>query len=236
MTKTMKTILSIAMSLPLVGCFNSSSDELLLNKISNLEAQIRDIKVNGVGQKLEKKEELAKSIVSNPRFGNVAAYVIAKERRSTNDVAFINQLLSVHQEMAREEDRVSMYKVLFANGVQSVKNKVLPNQPNMVGYLVRDDWQLVVPKTSNFAYDFPYNAYELFQYEKLTYTDSVCNDGFTPFALHALLTKKGYEGELPEVTIQNEKNSWRVLIGNKTLQEFSDFKVLLQVRCKEKTN
>lgn len=232
----MKTILSIAVSLPLVGCFDSTTDELLLNKISSLEAQLSDIKQNGAGQELTKKEELAKSIVSNARFGNVAAYIIANERRSTGDINFINELLLINKVIERESDRVTMYKILSANGVLAVKNKVIPNQPNMVGYLIRDDWQLVVPKTSDFAYDFPYNAYELFQYEKLTYTETVCNDGFTPFALHALLTKKGYQGTPPEVTIQNEKNSWRVIIEDKSLQAFSNFKVLLQVRCKAKAS
>ena len=181
-------------------------------------------------------EELAKSIVSNARFGNVAAYIIANERQSTGDINFINELLMINKIIERESDRVSMYKILSANGVLAVKNKVIPNQPNMVGYLIRDDWELVVPKTSDFAYDFPYNAYELFQYEKLTYTETVCNDGFTPFALHALLTKKGYQGVPPEVTIQNEKSSWRVVIEEKSLQAFSNFKVLLQVRCKAKVS
>lgn len=232
----MKTVLSIALSLPLVGCFNSDTDELLLHKISSLEAQLSDIKQNGAGQELTKKEELAKSIVSNARFGNVAAYIIANERQSTGDINFINELLMINKIIERESDRVSMYKILSANGVLAVKNKVIPNQPNMVGYLIRDDWELVVPKTSDFAYDFPYNAYELFQYEKLTYTETVCNDGFTPFALHALLTRKGYKGDPPDVTIQNEKNSWRVIVGDKSLQAFSNFKVLLQVRCKAKVS
>lgn len=232
----MKTVLSIALSLPLVGCFNSGTDELLLHKISSLETQLSDIKHNGAGQELTKKEELAKSIVSNARFGNVAAYIIANERQSTGDINFINELLLINKIIERESDRVSMYKILSANGVLAVKNKVIPNQPNMVGYLIRDDWELVVPKTSDFAYDFPYNAYELFQYEKLTYTETVCNDGFTPFALHALLTRKGYQGARPEVTIQNEKNSWRVIVGDKSLQAFSNFKVLLQVRCKAKAS
>ncbi len=221
--------------LSLVGCQDESQMLDLTNQLSTVNNTVAKLSADVKREQVSERTKLAKSIAENARFATVAAYYLATTGLSFEDEEAQQKLSFILREMTAEMTMMSMYASLKSNGYNnSVVPMSFPKNSSSTGYLVRGEWEVVVPKGSDIAYNYPYKAFEMVQFEKLAYTNDVCNQGFEPIAIHALMNRRGNESPLPTVSIIDENNAWRVSIDEPNVfKAFRDYKVLVEVRCRE---
>ncbi|ATC60094.1 hypothetical protein [Vibrio anguillarum] len=217
----------------LSGCGDRERLEDISSQLIRINNEMGVLRKSVSSMQVPDDQRLAKLITNNPRMSSIAAYLLFKSKKSTIDSDLSELLLYASKEMNGSIVQKQLYQSLSQQGFASTV--VVNSQPSegMKEYIVRGEWTVEVPVGSSFDMDYPYDAFELMQYERVSYAPDVCGDGFSPVVVHALMKKSGIDNlPSPNVDIVKESNAWRVIISEQDeYKAFSSYRVLFDVRC-----
>lgn len=212
------------------GCGQNEDVNALMNMATALNTAVTNQSATIKKLTVDDDARIAKAISSNSRLSSIAAYLMQEQDAIglTEDVKA--KVLYASEQIQKDQLSQLMYKSLLANGLP-LFYKVIHDDGHTKTYSVRDKWVLETQASSAFYNTYPSQALELIPYERVTYTNNVCQEGFTPIVIHSLL-KRDEQVPNTEVVVQEQSKGWQVFLPNEDFYNaLKNYRVLLDVRC-----
>lgn len=158
--------------------------------------------------------------IEYPRFANIVAF----NMDSSNGLLDVDSVAKLKDALSKLE--ADLYLQTFYSALKEsagfTKEVVELNTANRFGYRIRNTFDMVVPKDSYFAENFPQNGRILVNEELVPYPE--CKESYKPFLLHTPLYPVGESQIEPfDITIENETKGWRVL--------FDGYRAMIDLAC-----
>lgn len=227
--KKLSLVLCVA---ALSGCGDEQKMDMVISSTASLSKAISGQTTALNKLAVDDDLRVAKAIASSSKLSSIAAYMMQQQDTIGMTPDIVSKVLYASEQINRDQMEHRMYQSLMANGLP-FSTKVVTDDGMNKTYSVRGSWTVTAPSGSDFYAQYPSYALELMPFERISYGDGVCEEGYSPIAVHALM-KRGADVPDVQVHVQEQTKGWQVLLPDTDFyQAVKNYRVLLDVRCKQ---
>uniref|UniRef100_UPI001CC2D693 hypothetical protein n=1 Tax=Candidatus Enterovibrio escicola TaxID=1927127 RepID=UPI001CC2D693 len=225
-------LLSSLLLIGATGCTHDESADQTQKILVQMNDMLNKQQLSLNKMSLDDESRVANALASSSKLSSMAAYLMMESNTGSLTEDIQKKILFASRELSDDQLQKRMYNALVANGLPA-SYSVDSSQAGIKKYVVRGRWHLEAKSGSAFYIKYPVDAIEMLPYERIYYPEGLCEEGYNPFVIHSLL-KRSKDIPTIEADIVELRNGLQILLRGVDFYEgVKNYRVLVDVRCKE---